>query len=166
MRIAICTFALLTIALTYLEPGAAPLFARMLALSVGLCLAIAIVRRGVRMVAAEPVRSPFLPEEAKRQEAALPLSVTWVADEVHRGRNNGNLSPVLIGRIREVASSCLLARHRLDVTSRDDANRIIALVSPPMAAILNPGVPPEEMPLPPVIPNAALPILLSELERL
>jgi hypothetical protein len=161
---ALSSFAIVT---AFVHPGAAALISRALALGVALAMAIPLVRNGVRQVPNEPDRSPFLPARARAVENPLPAAVTWMADEMERSRTKSvNLSASLIARLRDVGAQRLATHHRLDVEAPDHVERICALASPALVAILQPGLHHTELTQLPLIPTAILPVLLSELEHL
>jgi hypothetical protein len=167
MRRAIAIMSSFAIVAAFIHPGAAALIGRALALGVALAIVIPLISNSVRQLPSEPDRSPFLPSRARAVENPLPAAVTWMADEMERSRTKSlNLSASLIARLRDVGAQRLATRHRLNIEAPENVERICAVVSPALAAVLQPGLPALEITQIPLIPTAILPVLLSELEQL
>jgi hypothetical protein len=167
MRRVVAALSSFAIVAAFLHPGAAALISRVLAVGIALAIAIPLISNGVRQVPNEPDRSPFLPARARAVESPLPAAVTWMADEMERSRTKStNLSASLISRLRDVGAQRLATHHRLNIEAPEHVDRICALVSPALTAVLQPGVHTTELTQIPLIPTAILPVLLSELEQL
>jgi hypothetical protein len=167
MRRLVSVLAVVALVAVVVEPGSAALVGRVLAFAIAITIAVPLIGRNVGMFPHEPVRSPFLPSRAKATETALPVTVTWMADEVERARTKTqHLSPSLVGRLRDVAVQRLLTKHRLNVAAPEHSERIRSMVSPVLAAVLEPGREHTEFSETPMIPAGHLPTLLSELEQL